>query len=209
MGKRQVESTPLLLPPSRAMIRISARKAAFSSGTVDCTSKFTTLQAALHEKGQRGCDLSGYQRSYIAAIWFSSQIEPMLCNAKHGLNVWKQYQKALFQESTFSQARGIQINVELVRLATSVTRETCLHKSRQRSCSLCGTFRDLEQSKAIPIAFLGYSSFPLMLWQGGKRDRQTAGPGEWNRHSGRKAAGNPCCSDDRTAEWAWESACLP
>lgn len=104
--KRQAESTPQLLPPSRAIIRISARTAAFSSGTVDCTSKLTTLQAALHEKRQRGCDLSGYQRSYIAAIWFSSQIEPMLCNAKHGLNVWKQYQKALFLKKAHSAKQG-------------------------------------------------------------------------------------------------------
>lgn len=174
--KRQVESTPQLLPPSsRAMIRISARTAAFSSGTVDCTSKLTTLQAALHEKGQRGCDLSGYQRSYIAAIWFPSQIEPMLCNAKHGLYVWKQYQKTLFQESTFSQARGIQMNVNLVRLATSVTRETCLHACHQRSCSLCGTFRDLEQSKAVPIAFLGYSSFPAHALA--RREKRSANSG--------------------------------
>ena len=106
LGKRQVESTPLLLPPSRAMIRISARTAAFLSSTVDCTSKLTTLQAALHEKRQRGCALSGYQRSYIAAIWFPSQIEPMLCNAKHGLNVWKQYQKTLFSSKHIQPSKG-------------------------------------------------------------------------------------------------------
>ena len=190
------------------MIRISARTAAFSSSTVDCTSKLITLQAALHESARWGATSPAIKEVALPQYGFLHRLSPCFAMQNMGSTYGNSTKRHFFQASTFSQARGIQMNVELVRLATSVTRETCLYACRQRSCSLCGTFRDLEQSKAIPIAFLGYSSFPLMLWQGGKRDRQTAGPGEWNRHSGRKAAGNPCCSDDRTAEWAWESACL-
>ena len=88
------------------MIRISARTAAFSSSTVDCTSKLTTLQAALHEKRQRGCDLSAIKEVTLPQYAFLHRLSPCFAMQNMGSTYGNSTKRHFFSRKHIQPSKG-------------------------------------------------------------------------------------------------------